>query len=46
VLPTNEIDTLTMTVVDAVEFAQDGRVRAGYGCLAWGLHRAPEIELA
>jgi hypothetical protein len=28
-LPTSEIDTLTMTVTDAIDFAQEGRVADG-----------------
>jgi hypothetical protein len=32
-----------MTVTDAIDFAADGRVSAGYECLVWGLHRAEEM---
>jgi hypothetical protein len=39
-LPTNEIDTLTMTVTDAIDLAAEGKVADGYACLVWGLHRA------
>jgi hypothetical protein len=42
-LPTNEIDTLTMTVTDAVDFAAEGKIADGYAALVWGLHRAEEI---
>jgi hypothetical protein len=38
-LPTNEIDTLTMTVTGAVGFAAEGKVADGDACLVWGLHR-------
>jgi hypothetical protein len=34
-LPTNEIDTLTMTVTDAVDLAAEGKVADGYACLVW-----------
>jgi hypothetical protein len=42
-LPTHEIDTLTMTVTNAVDFAAAGKVADGYACLMWGLHRAEEM---
>jgi hypothetical protein len=42
-LPTHEIDTLTMTVTDAVDFAAEGKVADGYAALVWGLHRAEEM---
>jgi cation diffusion facilitator CzcD-associated flavoprotein CzcO len=42
-LPTNEIDTLTMTVTDAIDLAAEGKVADGYACLLWGLHRAEDI---
>jgi hypothetical protein len=42
-LPTHEIDTLTMTVTDAVDLAAEGQVADGYGVLVWGLHRAEEM---
>ncbi len=38
-LPTREIDTLTMTVTDAIDFAAEGNVADGYAALVWGLHR-------
>ena len=41
-LPTNEIDTLTMTVVDAIEFAADGKVADGNDALPSGLERKTE----
>jgi hypothetical protein len=42
-LPTHEIDALTMTVTNAIDMAGDGQVADGYACLLWGLHRAEEI---
>jgi hypothetical protein len=42
-LPTHEIDTLTMTVTDAIDLAAEGKVADGYACLTWGLHRAEDI---
>ena len=39
-IPTKEIDTLTMTVADAIDFAAEGKVADGYAALVWGLHRA------
>ena len=42
-IPTNEIDTLTMTVVDAIDLAADGQLADGYAALLAGLHRAEEI---
>jgi hypothetical protein len=42
-LPTSEIDTLTMTVTDAVDAAADGELAAGYNALVVGLKRAEEI---
>jgi hypothetical protein len=42
-LPTNEIDTLTMTVTDAIDLPREGQIADGYACLVWGLHRAEEI---
>jgi hypothetical protein len=43
-LPTNEIDTLTMTVTDAIDFAADGQVADGYAAPVWRLHRAEEMR--
>jgi uncharacterized protein YjbI with pentapeptide repeats len=40
---THEIDTLTMTVTDAIDMAREGQITDGYACLVWGLHRAEEI---
>jgi hypothetical protein len=42
-LPTNEIDNLTMTVTDAIDLAREGQIADGYACLVWGLHHAEEI---
>ena len=42
-LPSNEIDTLTMTVVDAIDLAANGQLAGGYAALLAGLHRAEEI---
>jgi hypothetical protein len=42
-LPTNQIDTLTVTVTDAIDLAQEVRIADGYACLVWGLHRAQEV---
>ena len=42
-LPTYEIDTLTMIVTDAIDLAADGQVADGYAALVWGLHRAEEM---
>ena len=42
-LPTNEIDTLTMTVTAAVDLAAEGQIADGYACLTYGLHRAEEM---
>jgi hypothetical protein len=42
-LPTNEIDTLTVSVTNAVDMAREGRIADGYACLVWGLHRAEGI---
>jgi hypothetical protein len=39
-LPTHEIDTLTMTSTDAIEFAAEGKIADGYACLVWGLQWA------
>jgi hypothetical protein len=43
VLPTNEIDTLTMTVTDAIDLAAEGHLADGYAALLAGLKRAEEI---
>ena len=32
-LPTNEIDTLTMTVTEAIDLAAEGQMADGYACL-------------
>ena len=42
-LPTHEIDTLTMTVTDAVDLAAEGQLADGYTALLAGLKRAEEI---
>ena len=42
-LPTNEIDTLTMTVTNAIDLAREGQIADGYAVLIWGLHRAEKI---
>ena len=42
-LPTNEIDTLTLTVVGAMDLAAEGQVADGYAVLLAGRHRAEEI---
>lgn len=42
-LPTNEIDTLTMTVTDAIDLAAEGNAADGYTALLAGLQRAEEI---
>ena len=42
-LPTNEIDTLTMTVTDAIDLAREGQIADGYAYLVWGLHRTEGI---
>jgi hypothetical protein len=42
-LPTNEIDTLAMTVTDAVDLAVEGKLADGYSELLAGLKRAEEI---
>jgi hypothetical protein len=43
VLPTKEIDTLTMTVTEAIDFAAEDNVADGYTALMAGLQRAREI---
>jgi hypothetical protein len=42
-IPTNEIDTLTMTVTDALDCAAEGKLADGYAALVWSLHRAEEM---
>lgn len=39
-MPTNEIDILTMIVTDALDFAPETNIADGYACLVRGLHRA------
>ena len=35
-------DTLTLTVADAIDFAQEGKVADGYTCLVWAC-AAPDL---
>ena len=42
-LPTNEIDTLTMTVTEAINLAAEGKPEDGYTILLVGLQRVEEI---
>ena len=42
-IPASEIDPLTMTVTDAIDFAAEGQVADGYAALVWGLHRVEEM---
>jgi hypothetical protein len=44
-LPTDEIDTLTLTltVTDAIDMVQEGGISERHACLVWGLHRPEEI---
>ena len=43
-LPIAEIDTLTMTVLNAVDLAAEGKLTDGYTALLAGLERADELE--
>jgi hypothetical protein len=44
VLPTNEIDTLTRTVTEAIDLAVERNPEDGYITMLAGLQRAEEIE--
>jgi hypothetical protein len=41
--PTHEVDTLTMPVTRAIDFAADGKVAGGDAALVWDLHQAEEM---
>jgi hypothetical protein len=45
-LPDHELDTLLITVTDAVDLARAGDVAEGYTALLAGLHRAKEVAAA
>jgi hypothetical protein len=43
-IPANEVDTLMMTVTDAIDLAADGQVSDGHACLVWGLHSRHSVR--
>ena len=43
VLPTHEIDTLTLTVTEAIDLAAEGKPEDGYTALLAGLQQAEEV---